>query len=145
MVISPILTRMFALPQGWLGRLGAAKMTRMSADAVQRAVSLLDLQQTDYVLEIGFGPGVGIERAAQHAAFVAGIDYSPMMVELASQRNSMAIYDGRVKLRYGTATALPYHDAMFDKALSMNSLHLWQDRIGGLKEIHLVISLPVRR
>ena len=60
-------------------------------------VSLLDVQPTDQVLEIGFGPGVAIaELARAGAGQVYGIDPSDVMLLQASRRNAAAIRAGRV-------------------------------------------------
>jgi hypothetical protein len=60
-----ILMRAFGRPQGVLGRLGGLIMTRMNRNMAARAIALLDVQPHDRVLEIGFGPGVGIELLAR--------------------------------------------------------------------------------
>lgn len=135
-----LLTQMFGHPQGGLGRMGGWLMARLSRGVVERAVGLLDLRAADRLIEVGFGPGVAIECAARQAAFVAGVDYSPTMVEVASQRNIQAIRAGQVALRQGSALALPFADGAFDKALSMNSLHIWPDWEGGLREIRRVLK-----
>ncbi|MFI7439401.1 hypothetical protein [Nonomuraea indica] len=60
------------------------------------AVSLLDVQPTDRVLEIGFGPGFGpgvaIAEFADRATrgHVFGIDHSQAMVRQAARRNAAA-------------------------------------------------------
>lgn len=133
---------MFGRPSGVLGRVGARLMSRMNADAAAAVVDELDVAPTDAVLEVGFGPGIGVERAAQAAAdgFVAGVDYSEMMVERATRRNEAAIEEGRVDLRYGSATDLPFEDASFDAAFSVNSLHVWPDQRAGLAELFRVLK-----
>jgi ubiquinone/menaquinone biosynthesis C-methylase UbiE len=56
-------------------------------------VSLLDVQPTDRVLEIGFGPGLAIAELARRATrgHIYGIDHSEVMVRQASKRNAAAI------------------------------------------------------
>jgi ubiquinone/menaquinone biosynthesis C-methylase UbiE len=60
-------------------------------------------------LEIGFGPGVIIQCLSKlaSAGHVAGIDPSLGMVEQARAWNAIAIKDGRVDLRRGSAESLP--------------------------------------
>jgi ubiquinone/menaquinone biosynthesis C-methylase UbiE len=51
-------------------------------------VSLLGVQPTDQVLEIGFGPGVAVAALARAGAgHVYGIDHSAVMLRQASRRN----------------------------------------------------------
>src|SRR5262249_53092452 len=73
------------------------------------AVSLLDVQRRDRVLEIGFGPGIAIAEMSRMAAdgYVCGVDHSEVMVRWATRRNAAAVRTGRVDLRLGSVDALP--------------------------------------
>src|SRR5262249_13527227 len=100
------------------------------------------VQPSESVLEVGFGPGVGIAFLAKSASagWVAGIDPSAEMVEQARARNARAIGAGRVELRQGAVKRLPFENATFDKALAINSMQVWSDAVGGLREIHRVLK-----
>lgn len=138
-----LLRRMFGRPRGLLGRVGGRLMTGRDKRAMAEWVlSELAVESTDHVLEVGFGPGIGIERAAAAASdgFVAGVDYSREMVEMARARNAAAIDAGRVDLRYGSADDLPFEDATFDGAFSINSMQLWPDAVAGLGEMRRVLK-----
>jgi ubiquinone/menaquinone biosynthesis C-methylase UbiE len=89
------------------------------------------------VLEVGFGPGVVIQRLAKLAAagYVAGIDQSREMVEQARARNATAFQEGRLELRRGSVESLPFEDNSFDKALAINSMQVWPQAVAGLREI----------
>jgi ubiquinone/menaquinone biosynthesis C-methylase UbiE len=104
------------------------------------AVMLLGVQPADHVLEIGFGPGIAIERLASIVHLVAGVDVSEVMVAQASRRNAAAIRAGRVDLTQGSAGNLPYLDQQFDRVLAINSLHIWSAPQTGLHEIHRVLK-----
>ena len=82
------------------------------------AVSMLNLQSSDSVLEIGFGPGLAIQQVAKVAHFVAGIDHSATMVQQASKRNGRAIRAGTVELRQCPVQHLPYSSSIFDKVFA---------------------------
>jgi len=90
-------------------------------------VALLDVQPTDRVLEIGFGPGVAIaELARAGAGHVYGIDHSDVMLRQASKRNATAIRAGRVTLVNASVDQLPAAlDGPFDVVLAVNSLGFW--------------------
>ena len=105
-------------------------------------MGLLEVQPNDKVLELGFGPGVGIELLAQEASggYVVGIDPSKVMLDQATARNAKAIASGQVDLRLGLAEALPLGDNSFDKAMVMNSLQVWPDAIAGLRELRRVMK-----
>lgn len=139
--IEALLFRMFGRPRGLLGRIGGRLMIgRDKREMGEWVLSELDVESTDHVLEVGFGPGIAIRLAADATpeGFVAGVDYSPEMVEMARKRNETAVDVGRVELRYGAVADLPYEDATFDKVISINSMQVWPDAAGGLREIRRV-------
>ena len=123
-------------PSGFIGQFIGARMARQHQPENKWSVSLLDLQPSDHVLEIGFGPGIAIELLASLTpdGHVAGIDYSRKMVSLASRRNREAIQSGRVALCYGEATVLPFASESFDKVLSIHTLYFWHDPVEALRE-----------
>ena len=91
------------------------------------AVSLLNVQPADQVLEIGFGPGIAIAALARAGAgHVYGIDHSAVMLRQASRRNAAAIRAGRVTLVNAPAERFPpVLDGPFDAILAVNSLGFW--------------------
>jgi ubiquinone/menaquinone biosynthesis C-methylase UbiE len=133
---------MFGRPQGVLGRLGGIIMARMNRNLAGWTVALLDVQPHDRVLEVGFGPGVGIELLAGvvSSGRVAGVDVSEEMVEQARVRNVEAIQRGKVELRRGSVEALPFAPEMFDKAMAINAMQVWPDAVAGLREIWRVLK-----
>ena len=108
--IRNFLTRQFGNPSGLLGRLIGKRMASGNVYDAQWTISLLDIQPHHRILEIGFGPGVSTQIAAEKVSqgFLAGIDHSMTMVQVASQRNSDAIQSGRMELKHGDAASLPY-------------------------------------
>ena len=81
----------FGKPTGLLGNLAGFIMASRSSN-VERcnwAVSLLNLQSTDRVLEIGFGPGIAIQKMSEivKEGVIWGIDHSDIMLKQASKRN----------------------------------------------------------
>lgn len=145
-IASPLFSRMFGHPQGVLGRLGGIIMARTNHECAAWVIDLLDVRPTDKVLEIGFGPGVGIELLVRRASAgrVGGIDASPVMVEQAAARNREAVSSGRLHLQRGVADRLPFADATFDKALAINSMQLWPDALAALREIRRVLKVGSR-
>jgi ubiquinone/menaquinone biosynthesis C-methylase UbiE len=141
-ILRNIFLRMFGRPRGVLGRLGGIIMARANADCGAWVTALLEIGPCDSVLEVGFGPGVIIQRLSElaSAGHVAGIDPSREMVEQARARNAIAIKEGRVELRRGSVERLPFDDSTFDKALAINSMQVWPDDIAGLTEIRRVMK-----
>jgi len=69
----------------WIGRI----MAWETAEENEIGLRLLDLDRGDRLLEVGFGHGRTLGRAAALVGdgFVSGIDYSRAMVRLARRRN----------------------------------------------------------
>jgi SAM-dependent methyltransferase len=133
--------RQFGRPTGLLGALVGRLMARKNAAMNHIAIELLDVQPADRVLEIGFGPGVGIQDLSERATdgLVAGIDPSEVMVRQATRRNRRAIAAGLVVLKHGSAAGLPFEDDAFDKVLAVNTFHHWGSAETGLLEVKRVI------
>jgi hypothetical protein len=77
-VMQNILMHMFGRPQGNLGRLGGIIMARTIEDCGTWVTELLEVRLNDSVLEVGFGPGVIIQRLSKlaSAGHVMGVDAS---------------------------------------------------------------------
>jgi ubiquinone/menaquinone biosynthesis C-methylase UbiE len=135
-----VLMRTFGLPRGLLGQLGGMILARTNRRYAAWAIELLAPQPQDSVLEVGFGPGVGIELLATKAHRVAGADPSTEMLRQATKRNAAAISEGRIELCRASAEHLPFPDASFDKALAVNSMQLWPDVTAGLRELSRVLK-----
>ena len=134
-------TSQFAHPRGMLGWLAGAVMAVENRPRNGFALSMLDPQPGDRVLEIGFGPGVTIAKLAALIGngAVAGIDSSRVMVSQARLRNAAAITAGRVDLRWGSVASLPFADDQFDRALAVNSFHHWPEPAADLGEVKRVL------
>jgi cyclopropane fatty-acyl-phospholipid synthase-like methyltransferase len=91
------------------------------------AVSLLDIQPSDRVLEIGFGPGLAVARMSEQLSNgkIVGIDHSEIMLKQARKRNAYAIARRKVELRLASVLDLPRDLEPFDKILSVNSIQHW--------------------
>jgi ubiquinone/menaquinone biosynthesis C-methylase UbiE len=135
-----LMENMFCAPQGMLGRVGGRLMS-LDHWLPSWVLNLLEINVSDSVLEVGSGPGLGIELAVARAreGRVVGVDASETMLEMAGRRNRTQIEAGRVELYLGNADHLPLDDATFDKAMTLNSLHIWPDPVAGLREIRRVL------
>jgi SAM-dependent methyltransferase len=133
--------RMFGRPQGLAGGIAGLVLARSNRKFAEEIVAFLEVQPSEQVLEIGFGPGVAIELLTRAApgVRVAGIDVSKEMVEQASARNAAAIRTGAVGLRHGTVERMPFEDGAFDLAVPINSMQVWPDVDAELREIRRVL------
>lgn len=131
----------FGRPSGFIGNIAGCIMARTASNSERIAwtLSLLSIQPTDRILEVGFGPGIAIGRASDLArqGLVAGIDHSDVMLLQAGKRNASAIREGRVMLKLGSASRVPDFPESFDKVFTINSIHFWNEPVAcltGLRE-----------
>ena len=101
------------------------------------AVSLLDVQRDDRVLEIGFGPGIAIRELSRAApeGSVFGLDHSAVMVRQATRRNADGVRRGQVDLSLGSAETLPAFELPFDKILAVNAALSWDRAVELLRNL----------
>jgi ubiquinone/menaquinone biosynthesis C-methylase UbiE len=137
------VVRQFGHPRGIAGRVvGWVMAHRRSNQQRNRwVVSLLDVQPTDRVLEIGFGPGVAIAELAGRATRgqVYGIDRSEVMVQQAGRRNAAAIRAHRVHLAHASVDQLPSFDDPLDAILAVNSVEFWPNTVERLRQLRRLL------
>jgi ubiquinone/menaquinone biosynthesis C-methylase UbiE len=132
----------FGRPTGLPGRIAGWIMAHRASNRRRNAwaVSLLEVQRDDRVLEVGFGPGLAIRELA-HAApegHVCGLDHSAVMVRQAARRNADGVRRRQVELRLGSAESLPAFEAPFDKILAVNAALFWDrpvELLGNLRRV----------
>lgn len=116
-------------------------MERHGGPMALEAVRKLKPAATDRVVEIGFGPGLGLEAlaSAMPDGHVTGVDPATLMHKRAATRNADAIAKGGMTLVRATVASLPFMDDAFDGALSVDNLHFWPDPLAGLRELWRVL------
>ena len=131
----------FGRPRGVLGWIAGKLMARGKGEFALDLLGDVGVAPTDRVLEIGFGPGVGIEVAARLASQgrVFGVDISDVMLRMAARRNRAALQAGRVELSLASVSDLPFADETFDVVFAINSVQFWPDLPRDLKEVHRVL------
>jgi demethylmenaquinone methyltransferase/2-methoxy-6-polyprenyl-1,4-benzoquinol methylase/phosphoethanolamine N-methyltransferase len=106
-------------------------------------IDLAALKPGERLLDVGCGTGAiaipGRQRVGQHGQ-AAGIDPSPEMIAVASQKARLAELE--IDFRVGVIESLPYPDAIFDVVTSSLMMHhLPHDvQVQGLAEIYRVLK-----
>jgi ubiquinone/menaquinone biosynthesis C-methylase UbiE len=136
------IARQSRCPTGLWGRFIARVMAAETAEANAHLLSLLNPQPTDHLLEIGFGHGRTIERAAALVphGFVAGVDLSEEMIRMATHHLRQLIREQRVDLQLGDSAHLRYPDGRFDRVYSLHTLYFWSDPQEHVREIYRVLK-----
>lgn len=133
--------RQLRRPDGAAGSAVGHLMRLVNGRANALAVASLSPRATDRVLELGCGPGHGIDLLARRVPHgtVYGIDWSAAMLTQAYRRNRRAVAAGNVGLYRADFTALPFATASVDRVLAVNVAYFWRDVPAVLYEVRRVL------
>jgi SAM-dependent methyltransferase len=128
MGLKQAFTKQFELPTGSMGRLAAWLMSMSNKEKNQWLIDKLNIQPGDQVMEVGYGTGEVIDRLAslQDAGFIAGIDHSQLMYEIAARRNLVHRASNKVALHWGDVWGIPYSTDYFDIIFGGNVHFFWK-------------------
>jgi ubiquinone/menaquinone biosynthesis C-methylase UbiE len=133
MSLSQNIVGQFKQPHGLLGRFAGYIMASRQSNIERNewSLELLALRPSDNLLEVGFGPGVAIEKASKviTQGLIVGVDHSATMLQQATKRNAAAIRRDAVRLYLGTVETLPDSGTVFDKIYSANVVQFWPDPV----------------
>ncbi|XP_034763835.1 uncharacterized methyltransferase YdaC-like [Acipenser ruthenus] len=126
---------------GWLVKQFLERHNRVLEE---RAVRLCEIQPDSTVLEVGFGPGLGLQEAVQYLTDprgkLLGLDYSEYMHKLARERLRDHIASGKVQLFQGRVESIPLPACSVDKVYHCNCYYYWPDLLAGSAELHRVMK-----
>ena len=133
--------RQLRQPAGMPGRVMGEVMRFANRRPNALAIEALEIERTDIILELGFGPGHAIETLATKASGgrIYGVDQSPVMFEQAQARNRAAIRSCRIVLHQCSFDELPLGDASVDKILAVNVIYFWTNAGAVLMEARRVL------
>ncbi|OWF45571.1 uncharacterized protein LOC110456850 [Mizuhopecten yessoensis] len=120
-------------------------LEKMNCFLELEAVRLCDIQPDHQVLEVGFGPGIGIQ-ATYHIVKdgngeVYGIDFSEEMVLSATRLLRKGIGEGKVSLINAEAADLScFQSNTFDRVFHCNCYYFWPDMTKATNELHRVMK-----
>jgi cyclopropane fatty-acyl-phospholipid synthase-like methyltransferase len=95
----------------------------------EKLIKDLDLQPGDKLLEIGYGPGLGINMIAKActSCIIHGIDFSKLMYQRARRYNKQYLDDSSVLLQYGDFLKTPVVSSEYDKIFCLNVVYFWNE------------------
>ena len=110
-------------------------------EATEDMAGILQVAETDHVLDIGSGLG-GPARyvATRFGCRVSGIDLTAEFCDVARHLTALLGLEDRVSISHGDALAMPFDDAMFDGAYSMNVSMNIADKRALYREIYRVLK-----
>lgn len=129
----------------WLN-LGYWKVARTYPEACTAMVELLgtraSLQPADTILDVGVGFAeqdfVLLQRFG--VSRITGIDITPVHVDKARERVASLGLTDQIDIRLGSATALPFPDASFDKVLALECAFHFDTRDEFMREAFRVLK-----
>jgi ubiquinone/menaquinone biosynthesis C-methylase UbiE len=135
------LARQFSHPTGPGGKLVTAVMNRQNRYMYEAALEVLAAQDSDSVLDVGCGNGFVLGLlGGRTQARLAGIDISESMVRATARRNRRLVAGGRLVVKSGDAAHLPFTDASFTMAYSINTVYFWPDVDAAMVEVRRVLQ-----
>jgi ubiquinone/menaquinone biosynthesis C-methylase UbiE len=123
------LAKQLRKPSGFFGKLVAKMMEFRNHNSYKEIIRKLSPGPGERILEIGYGPGLGIYQIASSCpdCRINGIDYSELMFAKASRRNNKFIEKGIVHLEQGDVLTLDPGKVQFDKIFCVNVIYFWND------------------
>ncbi|XP_074644394.1 methyltransferase GfsG-like [Tubulanus polymorphus] len=120
------------------------KLIEWNSHLEENAVKLCRLEPHQNVLEVGFGPGIGIKKALEYlkdgTGKMYGIETSKHMIEECKERFKNEIFDDKLVLLETSVHNIPCNDNFFDRVFHVDSFHYWPNLDGGMHELYRVMK-----
>jgi len=130
-------------PTGWLGRFTLRRMNLSHSKLTDWGLAHISIENHGTILDVGCGGGRTVAKLAAVAkqGKVYGVDYSEESVAVTKRTNARWIDLGRVEVRHGSVSRLPFPDNTFDLATAVETHFWWPNLPGDLREIFRVLKL----
>ncbi len=129
-------------PSGLFGRFFARTMNISHSRLTDWGLTHISIGRHDTILDVGCGGGRTVRKLAAIAAEgrVCGIDYSEESVSVARSKNEQLINAGRVEIRHGSVSHLPFPDCTFDLVTAVETHYFWPDLVADIREVQRVLK-----
>jgi len=129
-------------PTGWLGRFTLWRMNASHSKLTDWGLWHISIEKHYTVLDVGCGGGRTVSKLAATAMHgkVYGIDYSVDSVAATKTTNARSIEMGRVEVRQGSVSQLPFSDGVFDLVTAVETHFWWPNLPADMREILRVLK-----
>jgi len=129
-------------PSGLFGRLVLWDMNRHHSKLTDWGLSHVSIKPNDKILDVGCGGGRTIAKLAAIASTgkVYGVDYSEDSVSAARRANARWIDIGRVEIKQGSVSQLPFANGTFDLVTAIETHLFWPNLPNDFREIFRVLK-----
>jgi ubiquinone/menaquinone biosynthesis C-methylase UbiE len=124
-----LIVKTFYKPEGAFGSIAGWIMHFKNMERIEWMIENLNLQGSEHLLEIGFGPGTALKKilTANPKISAVGVEHSEVMFKQAASRNKKFIEAGRLKLICGEFEQVSYVNKKFDRIFMSNVHFFWSD------------------
>ena len=142
MSLSSRLLNQMRNPTGWLGRWNLRNMNDRHSKLTDWGLEHVSIANDATILDIGCGGGRTIHKLANLATNgkVYGVDYSETSVAASRRTNRELLKTGRVEIRHGSVSLLPFPDDMFALATAIETHFYWSDLAADMREVLRVLK-----
>ncbi|RNL82277.1 class I SAM-dependent methyltransferase [Sinomicrobium pectinilyticum] len=129
-------------PSGEAGIAAGDRMFRTNGNMIRKTIDSMEILPCDRILEIGFGNGKHLGTLYKKEPMVTyyGVDTSDLMVDRAHTNNISHVRDEMAFFRQTDGIRLPYDNAFFDIAFTVNTIYFWEHPEIQLCEVYRVLA-----
>jgi ubiquinone/menaquinone biosynthesis C-methylase UbiE len=129
-------------PTGLLGRFTLWRMNSGHSKLTDWGLEHVSIENHHTILDVGCGGGRTINKLAAIATKgkVYGVDYSEESVAATKRTNARWIDLGRVEIRHGSVSQLPFPDATFDLVTAVETHFWWPNLPADMRELSRVLK-----
>lgn len=129
-------------PDGFWGKLMIRSMNKGHSELTDWALSFLEVENGDHVLDVGCGGGRTVRKLCGLVGCgkAYGVDYSELCVKKSQKLNERDILCRKAKIQQASVSALPYDDNTFDKVIAVETYYFWPDKLNDLREVYRVLK-----
>jgi ubiquinone/menaquinone biosynthesis C-methylase UbiE len=129
-------------PSGLLGRFVLWSMNSRHSKVTDWGLAQVEVGRSDTILDVGCGGGRTVNKLAAIASEgkVFGVDYSEESVAASKKFNAREIDGGRVEIKQGSVSHLPYGENVFDLVTGVETHFWWPDLPGDMREVFRVVK-----
>jgi ubiquinone/menaquinone biosynthesis C-methylase UbiE len=129
-------------PTGRMGRFTLWRMNWSHSRLTDWGLTKITIEPHNTILDVGCGGGRTVSKLAAIATQgkVCGIDYSDESVAVSKKTNARWIDLGRVEIREGSVSQLPFSDDVFDLVTAVETHYFWPDLAADTREVLRVLK-----
>lgn len=136
------VAKQLAHPTGSFGIEIALGMNQMNHFINKNTYDLLQIGDSDKILEIGMGNGKFINDILNYGNNISytGIDISKTMISEAKKHNYNLIKSSKVDLILADIENMPFWEETFNKICTINTIYFWENPAKALAEIYKTLT-----